>query len=93
MVTYDDVPVLAAFSDANGIGYPLVSDGRREIVPAFGVGDERYGRTSPWHGVARPIIFVVDASGIVRHRFSGPDYQSRPDVDAVLAALKREAGG
>ena len=39
------------------------------------------------------MIFVIDAEGVIRHRFSETNYQSRPDVDVILDILRKEAAG
>jgi len=44
------------------------------------------------HGIPHPAIVVIDADGMVSHRFSEQRYTDRPEVDDVLAALKRDAG-
>jgi hypothetical protein len=33
-------------------------------------------------------MFVIDAKGIVTHRFSDPDYSWRPEVELVLKAIR-----
>lgn len=90
MITNDPVPVLTRFSEAESIGYPLLSDAGNVVIPAFGVANERFPKGSPWYGVAHPVILVVDANGVVRHRFHEPDYRERPDAETILKILKRE---
>lgn len=89
MITRDPVPVLARFSEAEAIGYPLLSDAANVIIPAFGVANERFPKDSPWYGIAHPVILVVNAEGIVRHRFYEPDYRDRPDAETILELLRR----
>ena len=93
VVTYDPVPVLKRFAERRDIGFALLSDASMEIIPAFGLLNESFRQGSPWHGIAHPLILVVDAEGVVRHRFSERSYRDRPDVDVVLDILRREAGG
>lgn len=87
-VTRDDVGTLERFSRSRGIGYPLLSDAGGGIVPAFSVADERHPEGSAFHGTARSLVLVVDARGVVRHRFSRP----YPGADAVLDAVGRPGG-
>lgn len=89
----DPVQVLKRFSGETGVSFSLLSDPDSKIIGAFGLRDEHFARSSPWFGLARPIILVVDAAGTVRHRFSSLDYRRRPDVDAVLDRLRGSAGG
>ncbi len=92
IVTYDTVADLKRYSDRRKIGFTLLSDAGHEIIPAFGLVNESYSQSSPWYGLAHPLTLVVDADGIVRHRFSERSYRNRPDVDLVLYILRAEAG-
>ncbi len=92
-MTYDSVAELKRFSDRRAIGFTLLSDAGHEIIPAFGLVNESYSQSSPWYGLARPLTIVVDADGIVRHRFSESSYRNRPDIEVVLYILRGEAGG
>ena len=74
------------------LGQGIQADSKTEIIPAFGLVNERFPRNSPWYGLALPMTLVIDARGIVRHRFSERSYQTRPDVEVVLDVLRREAG-
>lgn len=85
--------MLNRFAIPRKLGYTLLSDPKSEIIGAFGLINEATPRTSDWYGYAHPIIFVVDANGVIRHRFSETNYQNRPEVDAILDILRREAKG
>jgi len=76
-----------------GIRYTMLSDAAAEIIPAFGVANERFPKGSQWYGVAHPLILAVDPGGIVRHRFSTRDHRERPEIDSVLAVLRGATGG
>ena len=41
------------------------------------------------HGVAHPIIIVFDVNGTVSHQFSRAGYVRRPNLDLVLAELRK----
>jgi peroxiredoxin len=88
-VTYDAVAVHARFAEREKIGFTLLSDPKAGIIGAFGLINERFSPGTAWHGVAHPATFVVDARGIVTHRFSERSYRDRPDVDAILGILKK----
>ncbi len=90
-MTNDPVAVHARFAAGGQIAYTLLADEKSAIIKAFGVIDQRYPATSRWHGLAVPIIFVIDAGGIVTHRFSSRDYRDRPSIDDVLKALRGRA--
>ena len=59
-----------------------------KIIRAFGLLDPGQAKSTPWYGIARPMIVVLDADGIVRRRFSTQGYRDRPEVGAVLEALR-----
>jgi peroxiredoxin len=88
-VTNDPVPVLAQFAREEKVRFTLLSDKAAEIIGAFDLVNERF-RGTRWDGVAHPATFVVDARGVVTHRFSESSYRDRPDVDAVLEILKSD---
>lgn len=88
MVTYDEVAALRRFADGRDIGYPLLADPKSANIRAFGLLNERYPPGSYAHGVAHPLTLVVDAGGVVRHRFSLRDYQDRPPPEVVLSAIR-----
>jgi peroxiredoxin len=92
-VTYDEVDTLTKFAAKEAIGYTLLSDPESAIIGAFGLIDESAPKTSDWYGYAHPMILVIDAEGVVRHRFSETNYQNRPDVDVILDILRKEAKG
>ena len=57
-------------------------------IRAFGVLNEDFPPKSAGHGIARPVIFVVDSNGVIRGRFSESNSRDRPDIDAVLNTLE-----
>ena len=91
-ITYDRVAALALFVHRAGIGYPLLSDEESRMIEAFGLLDPGPAKSSSWYGMARPMIVVLDADGIVRQRFSTHGYRDRPEVGAVLEALRGPGG-
>lgn len=92
-VSHDPVPILKRFGERRDIGFALLSDSGSEIIPAFGLLNESFPPGSRWRGIAHPMTVVVDAEGVVRHRFSERRYQDRPGIDSILDVLRREAGG
>lgn len=79
------------FSAKENIRFALLSDQGSALIKAFKLLDNSVPATSKWHGIAHPVIFVVDPDGIIRHRFSEKNYQRRPDVNIVLDALRKAA--
>ena len=63
-----------------GIRYPLISDPKRRIIKRFGV-------LHPREGIARPAIFIIDKSGVVRYLHVGKYPSDRPSIQQVMQAL------
>lgn len=89
VATYDSVDTMLAFAERFDIRYPLLSDQGSSMIRALGILNEDHGPGSFAHGIPHPMVFLIDASGVLRHRFSEGHYRQRADKDAVLAA----AGG
>jgi peroxiredoxin len=93
---------------AKGLGYALYSDSRMEAARAFGIAFQldtegvakmqRFGidleaaSGQNHHQLPVPSVFLVDADGIVRWRYSNPDHRVRPDNGSLLAAARERAG-
>ncbi len=83
------MPSLSRFAKMRKINFTLLSDRGSKLIRAAGLLDGQYPPNAWAHGVAHPMILVLDADGAVRHRFSKKGYWSRPTVDIVLEALGR----
>lgn len=61
----DFVVTLDAFTKANQVKHPLLSDVRRQMLPAYGamVTDEK----SPIYRYAKRAYFIIDREGVVRY--------------------------
>lgn len=86
-MSYDEVSVLAEFSAANGIGYPLLADGGGEYMNALDIRNEEYEAGHFAHGVPHPGIVFVDVAGLVRLKRAVPGYRDRPPLPELLAAV------
>jgi len=64
-----------------------LSDSSAAIIEAFDVLNENFAAGSAGYGIPHPIIFVIDANGVITHRFSEADYADRPDIGSVLKAI------
>lgn len=88
VVTYDPVPVLAAFASARDITYPLLSDPGSKTIRAFGILNTTVATDNTMmFGIPFPGTFVLNAKGVVTSRFFEPAYQERVTVGSVLARL------
>ena len=73
----------AAFAEANGIGFPLLSDVHREAVDAYGVSLSDF--VIPGYTVAQRSIFVVESDGSIGYSWVAENPGIEPDYDAVIA--------
>ena len=85
-VSADHVATLDAFVKQNGTKHLLLSDFRRQTLPAYGavVTDEK----SPIYRYAKRAYFVVDRQGVVRYVKVMDNPLDLLDPEAVLKALK-----
>ena len=62
--------------------FPVLSDVDHKVISS-------YDLYNPDGKIAKPALFVIDKSGVVRWRFLDEDYRIRAVNDAVLAELKK----
>ena len=86
-MSYDDVSVLAEFSAANGIGYPLLADDGGRYMAGLDIRNEEYEAGHFAHGVPHPGAVFVDGAGQVRLKRAVPGYRDRPPLAELLAAV------
>ena len=79
---------LARFSRRRKIGFILLSDPNSAIIRAFGLLNQNFPPGRAGHGLSIPLMFVIDANGVITHRFSDPDYSWCPEIDRVLKAIR-----
>jgi peroxiredoxin len=85
-VSYDDAKVLAAFADAKGIQFPLLSDPGSKTIEAYGIlNTEAKG---PAKGVPYPGTFVIDKDGVVRAKLFKDGYKERCTTAELIEAAK-----
>jgi peroxiredoxin len=88
-VSVDFVSALDAYQKQIGIKHPLLSDQRRQMLPAYGaiVTDEK----SPIYRYARRAYFIIDKEGTIRWVKIQENPLDLLEPDDVLKAL-RESG-
>ncbi len=91
VVTYDPVDTLADFSRRFGIRYPLLSDTDSKLIKTLGILNDEHRPGSVAHGIPHPMVFVLDANGVLFERFSETNYTHRADKNEVLAGVARMA--
>jgi peroxiredoxin len=85
-VSADHPATLEAFSKNNGVKHVLLSDFRRQMLPAWDamVTDEN----SPIYRYAKRAYFILDKTGVVRYVRVQANPLDLLDPDDVLKALK-----
>lgn len=91
-MTYDRAAALGVFAGRARIGFPLLSDEGSKVIRAFDLLDPDPAKSTPWYGMARPMIVAIGADGVVRQRFSTHGYRDRPEAGAVLEAIRKSGG-
>lgn len=76
-----DAVMLEAFHVVNN-----VDDGTLAKMKSLGIDLESHSGKQH-HKIAIPSLFLIDRSGVVRWAHSDPDYQVRPSIAQILAAI------
>ena len=85
-VSADHAATLTAFASANKIKHALLSDFRRQMLPAYGamVTDEK----SPMYRYGKRAYFILDREGTVRYMKIQDNALDLLTPEEVLKALK-----
>ena len=71
-----------AFSDANNLNFPLLSDFERKAINAYGVPLPNFAGMEGFTSSQRA-VFVIDKEGVIRFRWVGETPANEPDYDEV----------
>jgi peroxiredoxin len=85
-VSADHAATLQNFAKQNNIHHPLLSDFRRQMLPAWDamVTDEK----SPIYRYAKRAYYIIDKNGVVRYAKVQTNALELIDPNEVLAALQ-----
>ena len=89
---------------SRGLGFPILSDRGnavatqfgltfalpqylRDIYATFPLDITTYNGDASWT-LPMPARFVIDRAGVIRYAESDPDYTTRPEPEATVAALR-----
>ena len=86
-LSYDSPEILQSFTIKRHIAYTLLSDPKSEVIDLYKLRDPHYPPGSKAYGVPRPVIFLVDASGIIKAKLYEESFKARPPVTAVISKL------
>ena len=83
-ITTDTFFSLKAWADAQKIPFTLLSDYNKDVIRQYGVANpDMIGLKD----IAKRAVFVIDRSGVVRHREVLEDARNEPDYAKVRAAV------
>ena len=83
-VSTDTFFALKAWADAQKFAFPLLSDYNKEVIAKNGVvNPDMIGLKN----IARRAVFVIDRSGVVRHREVLDDARNEPDYAKLKQAI------
>ncbi|MBC8281548.1 MAG: peroxiredoxin [Chloroflexi bacterium] len=81
-VSVDSIFAQKAFSDANNLQFPLLSDHQREVGKAYGVSLANFGGIEGYTASERA-VFVIDKDGVIKFKWVGENPGVEPDYDEV----------
>lgn len=85
-ITTDTFFALKAWQEQQQPGFPLLSDYNKEVITIYGVvNPDMIGLRN----IAKRAVFVIDQSGIVRHRQVLDDARNEPDYAKLSEAVAR----
>ena len=88
-MTYDELPELKSFHQAESIGFPLLRDEQARHVNLFQVRDLGYQKASSAYGIPYPGIFWIAPDGRIKAKFAVPGFRDRPPLNEVYDEIKR----
>jgi len=89
-ISVDTFFTLKVFQEQQKLTFPLLSDFNKQVIRDYGVFNEDMIGLK---GIAKRAVFVLDPTGIVRHREVLDDARNEPDYAAAMASLKAVAAG
>jgi len=86
------VEALQDFITAYDIDFPLLSDPRSEIIRQFGILNTLIKEDDhPWFGIPFPGTYVIDADGVITHKFFENNLALRASPEQLVRALQGES--
>ena len=81
-ISVDAIFSQKAFSDANNLNFPLLSDYQREVGKAYGVSLPNFSGMEGYTASERA-VFVIDKQGVIKFKWVGENPGVEPDYDEV----------
>ena len=83
-ISTDTFFALKAWDDQQRLGFPLLSDYNKDVIRTYGVvNPDMIGLKD----IARRAVFVIDKSGVVRHREVVEDARNEPNYTRLNEAV------
>ncbi len=86
-LSYDDVQDVQRFAQKHEINYPILADRKSEVINAFGIRNEKYGKKHFAHGVPHPMIFILAPDKTILAKLAEEGYRKRPAITAVIETI------
>ncbi len=84
-VSYDAPEALAAFAEARGIEFSLLSDTDSAVIRSFGILNTLIQPEDiPFHGIPYPGTYLVDEAGVIREKFFPRHLANRASAETVV---------
>ncbi|MFH0849240.1 MAG: redoxin domain-containing protein [archaeon] len=85
-VSVNDPFTLKAFSEANKLSFPLLSDYRREVVTRFEIAAQNFAGLDGYTAAKRS-VFVLDSQGKIVYKWVSEDPSREPDYGELEKTL------
>jgi len=86
------VDALQDFINAYDIDFALLSDPKSEIIRQFGILNTLIKEDDhPWFGIPFPGTYVIDADGVITHKFFENNLALRASPEQLVRALQGES--
>ena len=87
-VSYDSIETLTRFSEAENIGFPLLSDQNFQTIKSYGVLNSMYQPGHRHFGIPYPGIMIIDKDGKLSYKYFYQGYKKRIRPDKLFSELK-----
>jgi peroxiredoxin len=81
-ISVDGIFAQKAFSDANNLNFPLLSDYERKAGADYGVSLPNFAGM-PGYTASERAVFVIDKAGVIQFKWVGENPGVEPDYDEV----------
>ena len=88
-LSYDEADALSDFRDAHNVTFTLLSDPQSEVIRSFGILNTLIDESDhPWFGIPYPGTYILNAEGVVTHKFFDSNLAVRAGPEQLLRAVQ-----